>query len=124
MRKKSKDSRSPRELIIGLCKKVSQRVLDVMPEPGVDGYFSDFGEYSFLPDCEYGKATSVFIQRDEKRPGKAFLGLSVLHPNELIDASVYMTHGTKYELSEYLASCDIDEFMIEYNRLTESLKKA
>lgn len=113
----------PRELIALLRGKMSQRLLRDLPEPGDGKYFADFGECGFLPETEFGNAVSIFIERDEDRPGKAFLGLAVLHPRVKMDISTYLKCGTKYELSDYLNSCDIEELLGVYRRLNGRLMK-
>lgn len=116
-------SGKPDELIAILCGKMADRVVREIPEPGDSSYFADFAQCGYLPESEFARAMSVFVERDEQRPGTAFLGFSLLHPRVAIDASVYLKHGSKYELSEYLKNCESEKMMSVYHRLTESLRK-
>lgn len=99
-----------RKLIIGLPDK---------------GYFYDFGVN--LPKGTktnfFGRDVSLFIERNEKHDGQAFLGISVLHPKKDIDASIYLTNGDKTQLLEYINREDFNaELQDAIKRLSNSLK--
>lgn len=99
-----------RKLIIGLPDK---------------GYFNNFGVN--LPKGTktnfFGRDVSLFIERDEKRDGQAFLGISVLHPKKDVDASVYITNGDKKQILEYMQQENFNaELQDAIQRLSNSLK--
>ena len=89
------------------------------------GYFNNFGVN--LPKNTktnfFGRDISLFIERDEKRDGQAFLGISVLHPKKDIDASVYITSGDKTQILEYMQQEGFNaELQVAIQRLSNSLK--
>lgn len=90
------------------------------------GYFRDFGvnlEKGIKPDF-FGRDIALFIERDEKRDGRAFLGISVLHPTKDIDASVYLTNGSRKQLLEYMNNENFnEELQATIKKLSESLEK-
>lgn len=90
------------------------------------GYFRNFGvnlNTETKPDF-FGRDISLFIERDEKHEGKAFLGISVLHPTMDIDASVYITNGDRKQLLNYINRSDFnEELQNAVKRLSDSLKK-
>lgn len=90
------------------------------------GYFRNFGVN--LPEGTktnfYGRDIALFIERDEVRDGKMFLGISVLHPKKDIDSSLYLLNGNKKQILEYMNKESFNSELQEaVNKLSNSLKE-
>lgn len=123
-----KNSVHKREPIMDLTKELdtliekTRKLVSGLPDKG---YFQNFGVN--LPKGTktnfFGRDISLFIERDEKRDGRAFLGISVLHPKKDIDASVYILNGDKEELLEYMNKENFNEELQKaIEKLSASLK--
>lgn len=123
-----KDTTHKREPLMDLKKELdtiiekTRKLVIGLPDKG---YFNNFGVN--LPKGTktnfFGRDISLFIERDEKRDGKAFLGISVLHPKKDIDASVYILNGDKKEILEYMNKDNFNEELQKaIERLSNSLK--
>lgn len=79
------------------------------------GYFRNFAE-NF-------ENIALFIERDEEREGRAFLGISVLHPQLKVDAATYLMNGDRETILKYLQAPDLQTKLEEkITKLSESLK--
>ena len=123
-----KNTTHERELAMNLTKELdtiieqTRKLVMGLPDKG---YFNNFGVN--LPKNTktnfFGRDISLFIERDEKRDGQAFLGISVLHPKKDIDASVYITNGDKTQILEYMQQEGFNaELQVAIQRLSNSLK--
>lgn len=103
--------------------KLKTRLEREMPDTG---FFRSFAE-NFDKDVKpqfYGKDISLFVQRDNKRDGRAYLGISVLHPQLCLDATSYLMNGTRENILEYISNPEFnDELTKMVLDLSESLKK-
>ena len=106
-----------------IIERVKNRVEKEVPDTG---YFRNFAENfnkNYKPDF-YGKNIALFVQRDEQRDGRAFLGVSVLHPTMNTHASTYIMNGDRDKILEYLKDNNFEqEFKETVLELSESLKK-
>ncbi len=79
------------------------------------GYFRNFSE-NF-------DNVALFIERDEEREGRAFLGISVLHPQLKVDAATYLMNGDRETILKYLQNPELNSKLEEkITKLSESLK--
>ena len=89
------------------------------------GYFSSFSETfdtDKIPEF-FGKKVALFIERDEAREGRAFLGVSVLHPTMAVERPTYLMNGTKDKILEFINNKDFKAQLKDtIMQLSESLK--
>lgn len=90
------------------------------------GYFRNFGvnlDKGIKPSF-FGRDIALFVERDEKHDGRAFLGISVLHPTMDVDASMYLTSGNRKELLDYMNNKNFNqELQAKIKELSNSLEK-
>lgn len=79
------------------------------------GYFRNFAEnYENI---------ALFIERDEEREGRAFLGISVLHSQIRVDATSYLINGDRESILKYLQNPELNLKLEEkIQKLSKSLK--
>ena len=105
-----------------IINKVAERAEAEIPDKG---YFRSFAE-NFEKDTKtdlFAKDIALFVERDEEREGRAFLGVSVLHPTMSLDITNYLMNGNRKEIIEFLKKPEFKENL--KNRilsLSESLK--
>lgn len=79
------------------------------------GYFRNFAE-NF-------DNVALFIERDEEREGRAFLGISVLHPQIKVDAATYLMNGDRETILKYLQDPALNSKLQEkITKLSDSLR--
>lgn len=79
------------------------------------GYFRNFAE-NF-------DNVALFIERDEEREGRAFLGISVLHPQIKVDAATYLINGDRETILKYLQDPALNSKLQEkITKLSDSLR--
>lgn len=79
------------------------------------GYFRNFAE-NF-------DNIALFVERDEEREGRAFLGISVLHPQIKVDAATYLMNGDRESILKYLQDPELNSKLQEkITKLSDSLK--
>lgn len=108
-----------------LNKVIERLKLRVEKEIPDTGYFRNFAENfdsGVKPDF-FGKNIALFIERDESRDGRAYLGVSVLHPQLSMDVATYIMNGDRNRILEYINqegfSNELKNVVLE---LAESLK--
>lgn len=81
----------------------------------------NFSEDVALPDNGewFARAVSLSIQRDRKNEGEAYLGLNLLHPHGMCNASTGLSYGNKSELLEFLNDKDCVENLIDKARVCD-----
>lgn len=89
------------------------------------GFIRGFSEN--LPKGEkpafFGKDLALFVERDESRDGRAYLGVSVLHPTMATSATSYLMNGDRNRILEYISQEGFKtEVLDTVNDLAESLK--
>ena len=91
---------------------VKTRVEREIPDKG---YFRNFAE-NF-------DNVALFIERDEEREGRAFLGISVLHPQIKVDATTYLMNGDRETILKYLKDPELNsKLQDKITKLSNSLK--
>lgn len=91
---------------------VKSRVEREIPDKG---YFRNFAE-NF-------DNIALFVERDEDREGRAFLGVSVLHPQLKLDAATYLMNGDRETILKYLQDPELSSKLEEkITKLSESLR--
>lgn len=102
--------------------KLKARVEKEIPDTGYFRNFAENFEKGKKPDI-YARDISLFIERDEARDGRAYLGVSVLHPEINIDAASYIMNGDRNKILEYMNNKDFkEELQKAVLELSESLK--
>ncbi len=89
------------------------------------GFFRDFAENLEAgkePDF-FGSNIALFVERDAERDGRAFLGVSVLHPQIRMDATSYLMNGDRETILKFLQDPQLKE-KLQKNilKLSDSLK--
>ncbi len=108
--------------LIKMADKVKQRVEKEIPDRGFFRNFAENFEKGFKPTL-YCKNIALFVERDEMRDGRAFLGVSVLHPTMNKQMSTYIMNGDRKGIMEYLSNKDfVKELEGTVLNLSESLK--
>lgn len=99
--------------------RVSKEVTD-------SGYFRNFAinlEKGQKPDF-FAKDIALFVEKDEARDGRAYLGVSVLHPTMSLDATTYIMNGNRNKILEYINEKDFkEEIKAAVLELAEGLEK-
>ena len=102
--------------------KVKNRVEKEIPDTGYFRNFAENLEKGQKPDI-FARDISLFVERDEARDGRAYLGISVLHPQMTLDASTYLMNGDRNKILEYMNNKDFKkELQDAVLELSESLK--
>ena len=105
-----------------IISKVKDRVAKEVPDTG---YFRNFAE-NFDKNYKseiYARNIALFVERDEQRDGRAFLGVSVLHPELSMSMSSYFMNGTREKILEYINDKSFAEKLEKaVLELSESLK--
>lgn len=102
---------------------VKTRVEREIPDKG---YFRNFSENIDAKNNSdfFGSNIALFIERDEEREGRAFLGISVLHPQLKMDATSYLMNGDRETISKYLQNPELKAKLEEkIVKLSEALQK-
>lgn len=106
-----------------ITEKIKSRVAMEIPDRG---YFRNFAE-NFEQGYNSGlfcKNIALFVERDEKQDGNAYLGISVLHPTMNQQVSTYLMRGDRKSLLEFLNGKEFNaEFKDTVLKLTESLER-
>ena len=106
-----------------IINKLKSRIEKEIPDTGYFRNFAENFEKGIKPDI-YARDISLFIERDETRDGRAYLGVSALHPEMCLDASTYIMNGDRDKILEYISSKDFkEELKTVVLELSESLKK-
>lgn len=85
-----------------------------------NAHFARYFEKGYKPDL-FCKNIALFVQRDEQRDGRAFLGISVLHPTMNKQISTYIVNGDRNRLLEYMND---DKFNNEFKETVLKLSKS
>ena len=105
-----------------IINKVKDRVSREIPDTG---YFRNFAE-NFEKGYNSGlfcKNIALFVQRDEMRDGRAFLGVSALHPTLNKQFSTYIMNGDRNRILEYMNSSNFNaEFKETVLELSNALQ--
>lgn len=108
-----------------LTKIIDRLKVRVEKEVHDKGYFRNFAENfdkNYKPEF-FGKNVALFVQRDEKNDGKAFLGIDVLHPTMNKHMYTYVMNGDRNAILNYINNENfIKEFEETVLDLSESLK--
>lgn len=90
------------------------------------GYFRDFAEDFANPDKNiYAKAISLSVQKDINNEGKAYLGVNILHPSMVLNASSNIAYGTRKELLKELNDSNIiNKLEANIKNLSEKMKES
>ena len=111
------------EELSSIISRVKDRVSREIPDTG---YFRNFAE-NFDKNYKseiYAKNIALFVERDEQRDGRAFLGISVLHPEKSVSISTYLTNGSREKILEYINDASFAKELEKTVRdLSESLKE-
>ena len=122
---KVKQEGKPMDLSVELEKIINKAIDRVEAEVPDKGYFRSFA-VNINPKVKtniFAKNIALFIERDEEREGRAFLGVSVLHPAMSLDASNYFMNGDRKEIVEFLKNPDFKNVLNDrILALSESLK--
>ena len=106
-----------------IINKLKSRIEKEIPDTGYFRNFAENFEKGKKPDI-YARDISLFIERDEARDGRAYLGVSALHPEMSLDASTYIMNGNRDKILEYINNKDFkEELQTAVLELSESLKK-
>ncbi len=104
---------------------ISEMKRDVRDKILDRGYFEDFAhniDTKNQPDF-FGSGISLFIERDEEREGRAFLGIAVLHPEAKMDAANYLMNGDRETILKYMQDPQFkDKLQEKIQKLSDSLK--
>lgn len=100
--------------------KIKDRVCKEVPDTGYFRNFAENFEKGYKPDL-FCKNVALFVQRDEERDGRAFLGVSVLHPTMNKQISTYIVNGDRNRLLEYMND---DKFNNEFKETVLKLSKS
>lgn len=104
--------------------RLKERVSKEIPDKGFFRNFAENFDKGYKPEF-YGKDIALFIERDAERDGRAFLGVSVLHPTVSLTSSTYLMNGDRKKILEFLNDKDfakeLEKTVLE---LSESLKKS
>lgn len=105
-----------------VIEKMKARIEREIPDTGYFRNFAENFEKGSKPDF-FGKDISLFVERDEARDGRAYLGISVLHPELCLDSATYLMNGDRNKILEYMNSKDFkEELKNDILELAESLK--
>lgn len=103
--------------------RVKERVAREVPDTGYFRNFAENFEKGYKSDL-YCKNIALFIQRDEMRDGRAFLGVSALHPAMNQHTSTYIMNGNREKILEYMNGEGFKtEFKETVLELVDALKK-
>ena len=113
-------------LVSNLEKIINKLKLRIEREIPDRGFFRNFAEN--LEEKEkttfWGKDIALFVERDAKHDGHAYLGVSVLHPTMALESSTYFMNGDRKKILEYISQ---DKFKKELSdtimALVENLKQ-
>lgn len=106
-----------------VIERMKSRIEREIPDTGYFRNFAENFEKGTKPDF-FGRDISLFIERDEARDGRAYLGVSVLHPEMCLDASTYLMNGNRNKILEYINNKEFkEELKNDILELAESLKK-
>ena len=108
--------------LVKIVDRVKSRVEKEIPDKGYFRNFAENFDKGYQPQF-FGKNIALFIQRDEERDGRAFLGIDVLHPTMNKHMYTYVYNGDRKALLKYLSDENfIKEFEEVVLDLSESLK--
>lgn len=105
-----------------IIKKMKLRIERELPDKG---YFCNFSEnLSKGKKIDiYAKDFALFIEKDETRDGRAYLGISALHPNLQIDSATYLISGDRKTILDYMNKENFSqEVENKLLKLSEALK--
>ncbi len=106
-----------------IVNKIKERVSREIPDVGYFRNFAENFEKGYKSEL-FCKNIALFVQRDEQRQGRAFLGVSVLHPTMNKQISSYVMNGDRNKILEYLSDSNFKtEFKETVLELAEALKK-
>ena len=106
------------KMITTLKDRVSKEVPDT-------GYFRNFAvnlEKGKKPDF-FAKNIAIFVEKDEERDGRAYLGVSVLHPTMDLMSYAYLMNGDRDKILNFIDKEDFKpEIESAFLKLAEGLK--
>ena len=103
--------------------RIKDRVEREIPDTGFFRNFAENFDKNYKPDF-FCKNIALFVQRDEMRDGRAFLGVSVLHPTMNKQFSTYFMNGNRSKILEYINNSNFNqEFKDTVLKLSDALKK-
>lgn len=106
-----------------IVNKIKERVSREVPDTGYFRNFAENFEKGFRPEL-FCKNIALFVQRDEQRDGRAFLGVSVLHPTMNKHMATYIMNGDRNKILEYISTSEFStEFKDTVLELSEALEK-
>ena len=106
-----------------ITSKIKERVSKEIPDTGYFRSFAENFEKGYKPDL-FCKNIALFVQRDEQRDGRAFLGISVLHPTMNKQISTYIVNGDRNSILKYINDENFNkEFETTVLKLSKSLEE-
>ena len=119
------DKKMNNDLSSQLMKIVDRLKTRVEREVPDKGYFRNFAE-NFDKDYKselFCKNISLFVHRDEQKDGRAYLGISVLHPTMNRHVYSYIMNGNREDILDYISDKnfikEFEDLVLDYS---ESLK--
>ena len=108
--------------LIKIINRIKDRIEREIPDTGFFRNFAENFDKNYRPDL-FCKNIALFVQRDEMRDGRAFLGVSVLHPTMNKQFSTYIMNGDRNKILEYINNSKFnEEFKNTVLKLSEKLK--
>ena len=108
--------------LIKIINRIKDRIEREIPDTGFFRNFAENFDKNYRPDL-FCKNIALFVQRDEMRDGRAFLGVSVLHPTMNKQFSTYIMNGDINKILEYINNSKFnEEFKNTVLKLSEKLK--
>jgi hypothetical protein len=107
-----------------IVNRIKDRVSREVPDTGFFRNFAENFDKNYKPDL-FCKNIALFVQRDEMRDGRAFLGVSALHPTMNKHVSTYIMNGNRDKILEYITNSNFNkEFKDTVLELSKALEKA